>query len=94
MNTQHFPHFIRANYPDLKNETNELLTELGGEFKKYLEERFADKMDKLEPIWDIEPKTIIMKQVCKDPFTMNGYHPALLIHFSDFVTKMRLENPL
>jgi hypothetical protein len=91
MDTQHFPHFIRANYPVLKNETNELLIELGDEFKKYLEEKFANDMDKLKPIWDIEPKTVIMNQVKRSPFTMNGYHPALLIHFSDFVTKMKNE---
>ncbi len=91
MDTQYFPHFIRANYPLLKDETNELLIELGDEFKKYLEEKFANDMDKLKPIWDIEPKTVIMNQVNRSPFKINGYHPALLIHFSDFVTKMKNE---
>lgn len=91
MDTQHFPHFIRANYPVIANESNEDLIEMGDEFKKYLEDKFKGDLDKLKPIWDIEPRTVIMNQVNRNPFTMNGYHPALLIHFSDFVTKMKNE---
>lgn len=91
MNTQYFPQFIRTHYPVLRNETNELLIELGDEFKKYLEEKYSEDMNKLEPIWDIEPKTIIMNQVNKTPFLMKGYHPGLIIHFEEFMKKMKEE---
>ena len=91
MNTQYFPHFIRTHYPVLRSETNELLIELGNEFKKYLQEKFEGKMDRLEPVWDIEPKKIIMNQVNKVPFTIEGYHPAFIIHFGEFMEKMRNE---
>ncbi len=91
MNIEHFPHFMRANFPMVANESNEDLMEVGTEFKKYLLEKFADKMDKLEPIWDIEPKTVIMSQVRKEPFKVNGYHPALFIHFNNFIEKSKLE---
>ncbi len=46
-------------------------------------------MDELEPIWNIDAKTVIMKQVKKDPFSVNGYHPALFMLFSEFVDKMK-----
>jgi hypothetical protein len=91
MNTEYFPHFVRLNYPSIGSEPNELLIELGSEFKKYLEETFKDNKDKLEPIWDIEPKKIIMNQINKSPFTINGYHPALIIHFEKFVEKVKKE---
>lgn len=89
MNTQYFPHFVKLNYKSLKDIDNMLLIELGNEFKTYLKEKFVDKMDKLEPIWNIEPKTIIMNQVNKNPFTVNGYHPALILLFDEFITVMK-----
>lgn len=87
MNLEHFPNFIRANYPMIANESNDTLIEFGEEFKKYLEEKFVNAKEKLEPIWDIDPKTVIMAQVNNDPFKMNGYHPALFIHLNEFVQK-------
>jgi hypothetical protein len=65
--------------------SNEELAEVGKGFKEYLEEVFKGKEDKLEPIWNIDPQRIIPAQVNREPFRMNGYHPALLIHFSHFV---------
>jgi hypothetical protein len=91
MNLEYFPHFIRANYPVIANESNEDLMEIGIEFKKYLEEKFKDNMDKLKPIWNIDAKTVIMSRIEREPFTMNGYHPALIIHFGNFVEKMNKE---
>ncbi len=94
MNTQYFPHFIRANYPVLKDETNELLIELGEAFKEYLTAEFKDKMDKLEPIWNIDARTIVMNQVNQTPFLIKGYHPALILHFEEFFKKMKRESEL
>ncbi len=92
MNTQHFPHFIRANYPEISNQSNATLIEIGDEFKKYLEEKFENKMDKLTEIWDIEPRTIIMSMVKNEPFKIKGYHAALILHFSEFVKKIVEQN--
>ncbi len=91
MNLEYFPHFIRKNYPALRNEQNELLLELGAEFKKYLEVVFKENMDKLAPIWNIDARDVIMNQVNKTPFMMNGYHSALIIHFGNFIDKMKRE---
>jgi hypothetical protein len=91
MDTKYFPHFVRANFPNLSNESNESLIPIGNEFKKYLESKFVDKMDKLKDIWDIDPKTVILNQM-NDPFSINGYNPALLLHFTDFI-KEQLELP-
>jgi len=87
MNIQYFPHFIRANYKTLVNEPNELLIELGTEFKKYLEDKLKDNIEKLDDIWNINPHHIIMMQVNKSPFRINGYHPVLIYHFEEFFKK-------
>lgn len=84
MKTEYFPHFIRANYPMAKDLSNDDISEIGKGFKEYLEKKFEGQIEKLEPIWDIDPKTVVMAQVNKDPFRMNGYHPALFIHFENF----------
>lgn len=88
MNLQYFPQFMRINYPAVANESNENLMEVGAAFKKYLEEKFAGEMDKIEPYWDIDAKTVIMNQANKTPFMVNGYHPVLIIHFGEFTSKM------
>jgi len=90
METEFFPHFIRMNYPSMGNEKNVLLIAFGEEFKTYLENKFEGQMEKLAPIWDINPKTVIMK--VGHPFRHNGYHPALLLHFTDFISQMVEEN--
>ena len=91
MNLEYFPQFIRANYPVIANESNEDLIEIGTEFKKYLEDKFKDNSDKLTSIWNIDGHTVVMNQVRKEPFNVNGYHPALIIHFGDFIEKMNKE---
>lgn len=95
MNLEFFPQFVRTNYSDLLNLPNEEIQEIGIAFKAYLENVFEGKMDKLEPIWDISPMTVIMGQ--GQPFKMKGYHPALILHFTEFVKieaeKFQKENP-
>ena len=82
MDTQYFPHFIRANF-DHFEITNEDAIEIGDSFKEYLLEKFQGKEDKLEPIWDISPLTVIKND--GRPDKVHGYHPALLVHFTNFV---------
>ena len=86
MDTNFFPHFIRKNYPDIEG-TNEEFIEIGEDFKKYLLETFKGDTEKLKDIWDISPKTVIMNS--NAPFKVNGYNPALIIHFGLFVEKMK-----
>ncbi len=92
MNTQYFPNFIRTHYREIASEPNDILIEIGDEFKKYLEEKFAGKMEKLEPIWDISPNKVIHNMIY-DPFSMKGYSPALILHFGEFIEKMKNSLP-
>lgn len=92
MNTEHFPYFCRANFSYLRNEPNDILIELGEHFKLYLEDIFVNSMDKLEPIWCINPTKVILQ--LGNPMRENGYHPALLLHFSNFIEKMKLEQSI
>ncbi len=92
MNLEYFPQFVRFNYPRFATTiSNSDLQELGILFKQYLEEKFIGKEDKLSDIWDIEPKTVVMNQVNKNPLTVNGYHPALILHFHEFCSKLSKE---
>ena len=84
MNLEYFPQFFRYNYPDVDAD-NESIVEIGVAFKKYLEDKFKDSMDKLEGISDIDPRTVIENQMSPTAFSVNGYHPALVIHFGNFV---------
>lgn len=86
MDINYFPMFCRAHYSPLQDEPNDVLIELGASFKKYLEEEYAGNMDKLESIWDISPKNVMLN--INHPLKMKGYHPALLYHFSEFVKKL------
>jgi len=90
MNVMFFPAFIRMNYPELRNEKNDVLFALGDEFKKYLKEVFKEDFRKLEKIWDIEIGTIVMNKM-RDPFSINGYDPVFILHFGEFCKKMKEE---
>lgn len=90
MDLQYFPHFFRKNLPDIDVD-NETLMEVGADFKKYLQDVFKDNPEKLEPIWNIDAKAVIMNEVNKTPFLVNGYHAALVLHFTMFMEKMKKE---
>lgn len=90
MNTFYFPAFIRISFSGegITSESNDLLITLGNEFKSYLQNIFKGDMKKLENIWDIEPMAVVKRKM-SDPFAIKGYHPALIIHFCDFMEKMK-----
>lgn len=90
MNLQYFPQFIRINFPGAALQSNEQINALGEEFKKYLQDKFSNKPDKLETIWNIDPLKVLQTKF-KDQLSVNGYHPALIIHFTDFIKKMMAE---
>lgn len=87
MNLNYFPHFIRKNFPETANESNEDLIEIGKMFKSYLQRKYAGKEDKLNEIWNIDPETVICNETKSLPFKTNGYHPALILHFHNFIKK-------
>lgn len=89
MEVQYFPHFIRKNYPEIADTSNEDLIEMGKGFKTYLQEVFKNNPEKLKTIWDIKPMTIIMNQ--GHPLKTNGYDPAFIIHFGLYVEKVKKE---
>lgn len=95
MNLEHFPLFLRVFYSHLDLPFEDV-QDIGMGFKTYLEKLFEDKMDKLEPIWDIEPLTIVINM--ENPIRMSGYHPALVLHFTEYVKieaeKFLKENPV
>jgi len=86
MNLEFFPHFIRSIYPniDIKNKQ---IAIIGKEFKTYLENKFKDDKSKLEFIWNIEPLNVILNE--NHPFRMKGYHPALVLHFTNFIEEVK-----
>jgi len=88
MDLNYFPHFIRKNFPEVPG-TNEQFIEIGKEFKAYLLETYKGKEDKLEKVWDISPMNVIKNDGA--PFRVNGYEPALLVHWSLFIEKMQKE---
>lgn len=90
MDVDCFPAFIRMNYPDLRNESNQLLVALGKEFKKYLENVFKDQLKAREKIWDIALGSVAWRKI-SDPFTLNGYDPVFVLHFGEFCDKMKKE---
>ena len=84
MDLIYFPHFIRTNFPSVIFKNSNDIKEIGEEFKKYLEEKFQDK---LVDIWDINPQTVIMNS--EHPFFVNGYSPVLILHFTQFIDEMQ-----
>lgn len=79
---------MRANFPEIKNESNEALLEVGQAFTKYLQDKFRGKEDTLKKISDIDPKTVVWRLINKDPFAVNGYDPVLVLHFTQFVKEV------
>ena len=82
MDTNFFPHFIRANYKGFQIKNSEAI-EIGNMFKSYLEDKLKDKQELLTKISNINPIEVIKKQC--HPLKINGYEPVLLAHFEEFI---------
>lgn len=88
MNLEYFKHFLRANYTEAASLMSaKEIEETGKLFKDYLKDKFKGKLEKLEPIWDINLTTVIPQ--FGSPIRYNGYHPALIIHFEEFIKKTK-----
>ena len=99
MNTQHNPKlrkrsimpsscfrfFVRKNYPSV-DISNEDLDELCVEFNNYLDalNLAPEVIQKIAPKNEME---VIMEM--DSPLKQNGFHPAMLLHFDQFIAKMQ-----
>ena len=82
MDTKYFFHFMRINLPEVP-VTEEQALEIGEDFKKFLQNRFKGKEDRLEKMWDINPIKAAMN--FDHPLMVNGYDPAFVLLFGEYV---------
>jgi hypothetical protein len=88
MQIEHFPLFIAKIFPEAyKQGTTEELKEIGVIFQEYLNKKFKGKEDMLKEISDINPINII--EHFGTPLRPLGYHPALILHMSQFAEEQK-----
>lgn len=80
-----FRFFVRKNYPSVEI-SNEYLDELCVEFNAYLDSLnlTPELIKKISPKNEME---IVMNM--DNPLKQNGFHPAMLLHFDQFIAKMQ-----
>ena len=84
MNLEHFHCFLSVTHPGAVAElTEEQIRLTGKAFKSYLQKIFEGNEKKLEEIWNIDPVNA-MKNM-DHPFRTKGFHPALILHFDQFI---------
>lgn len=83
-----FRYFIRKNFPEAGEKmTNQSIDELGEEFHRYLDVKLSDEAkEKILPTGATE---IIMNS--DHPFKTNGFHPAYVLHFNEWIDQMKEE---
>jgi len=86
MKAEHFRLFLFRTHPvAAKSLTNELTDGIGKFFWAYLTEKL-EGAEKADEIMDIRPH-IVADRCFFDPFSIMGYHPALIIHFENFIQR-------
>ena len=82
-----FRFFVRKNYPSVEI-SNEDLDELCIEFNNYLDalNLAPELIKKIAPKNEME---VIMAM--DSPLKQNGFHPAMLLHFGQFIAKMQAD---
>ncbi len=81
-----FRYFFRLHYRDTQAK-NEELDEINLMFSEYLRNKCSqEQLDRFVPKSEMH---IIMEQVKKSPFKINGFDPAFILHFSIFVEEER-----
>lgn len=80
-----FRFFVRKNYPSVEI-SNEDLDEMCVEFNKYLDalNLAPEFIKKIAPKNEME---VIMAM--DSPLKQNGFHPAMILHFDQFIAKMQ-----
>lgn len=83
-----FRYFVRKNYEEASKDLGvEEIDELGVEFHSHLRDKLDD--DAWETIVPNNSMDLIMK--IGHPFKINGFHPAYVLHFSEWIEKMSQE---
>lgn len=79
-----FRFFIRKNYPEFSelNLSNDDLDELGKSFNEYLDNLSKEIQERILPKSEID---IIINS--DHPLKINGFHPALLLHFNEYINE-------
>ena len=81
-----FRFFIRKNFPEIGEISNEEIDEIGSEFHKHLDNKLNEEQKQR-----VMPKSamdVIMNT--EHPFRTNGFEPAYVLHFTQWV-KDKLE---
>ena len=85
MSSTCFRFFVRKNYPSV-DISNEDLDELCVEFNNYLDalNLAPEIIKRISPKNEME---VILQM--DNPLKQNGFHPAMLLHFGQFIAKMQ-----
>ena len=76
-----FQFFTRKNHPDVKISHADLVNIYLG-FGEYLEDLHLDNNTKSKIFPQSEAEIILDME---NPLKINGFHPALLLHFNEFI---------
>lgn len=80
MQKELFRYFLRKNYKNI-DLTNEECDEIGEAFEHYLNQKCTPQQ--LKNFVPESPMEVIMNE--DSPLKQNGFHPAFVLHFMDFV---------
>jgi len=84
-----FRYFIRIQFPDIKDQlTNDDLDALNEGFNEYLNKIPEEKRNNFLP----NKETDLIVNIT-NPLYFNGFHPAFVLHFTEFIKteQMRIE---
>lgn len=79
--TDTFRYFIRKNFPEIGQISNEDIDEIGIEFHKYLDGKLNEEQK--EKILPKSAMDIVMNS--EHPFKTNGFEPAYILHFTQWI---------
>jgi len=82
-----FYHFMRSNFPEATKEVSgTVLSDVSFMFSDYLDKLPEDLYKEIVPCSNVD---VIMKMTAPPPFYENGYHPALVAHFHQFLEQSK-----
>ncbi len=83
--TDTFRYFIRKNFPEIGQISNEDIDEIGIEFHKHLDSILNEEQK--EKILPKSAMDIVMNS--EHPFKTNGFEPAYVLHFTQWVKEQQ-----
>jgi len=76
-----FRYFIRKNFPEIGDMSNEEIDQIGVEFHNHLDTKLNDEQKKR-----VLPKSAVDVVMNSDhPFKTNGFEPAYVLHFTQWI---------